>query len=33
MCIPDVTTDEQKQKLIEKLQKHADEIVEYLKTL
>ena len=33
MCIPGVTTDEQKSKLIEKLQKHADEIVECLKAL
>lgn len=33
MCIPGVTTDEQKAKLIERLQKHADEIVECLKAL
>lgn len=33
MCIPGVTTDEQKAALIEKLKKHAGEIVEYFKAL
>lgn len=33
MCIPGVTTDEQKNALIEKCKKQAESIVEYLKTL
>ena len=33
MCIPGVTTYEQKANLIEKFQKHADEIIDFLKTL
>ena len=33
MCIPGVTTDEQKNKLIERLKKHAGEIIECLKSL
>jgi len=33
MCVPGVTTEEQKQALIEKLKKYSDEIVEYIKSL
>ena len=33
MCIPGVTTEEQKQALIERVKKHADEIIECLKSL
>ena len=33
MCVPGVTTDEQKAALIERLKKHAAEIVECLKSL
>jgi len=32
MCVPGVTTDEQKAALIERLKKHATEIVECLKS-
>ncbi len=33
MCVPGVTTDEQKQALIDKAKKHADNIVECIKSL
>ena len=33
MCVPGVTTEEQKQALIEKVRKHADDIIECLKYL
>jgi len=33
MCVPGVTTEEQKQALIERVKKHADNIIEYVKAL
>ena len=33
MCIPGVTTEEQKQALIDRVKKHADEIIECIKSL
>ena len=33
MCIPGVTTEEQKQALIKRVKKHADEIIECIKSL
>ena len=33
MCVPGVTTEEQKQALIDRVKKHADEIIECIKSL